>query len=71
MRDSLSKPIVRNKRAKKRDRQLPTLPLLRSTIGARGLDFRVRDGNGYDTSAMATGPPVNKILYRKQKSNPL
>ncbi len=26
----------------------------RSTIGARGLDFRVRDGNGYGTSAVAT-----------------
>ena len=29
---------------------------LRSTIGARGLDFRVRDGNGYGPSAMVTGP---------------
>lgn len=28
----------------------------RSTIGAGGLDFRVRDGNGYGTSAVATGP---------------
>ena len=28
----------------------------RSTIGVGGLDFRVRDGNGYDTSAMATEP---------------
>jgi hypothetical protein len=29
---------------------------LRSTIGVRGLDFRVRDGNGYGPSTMATGP---------------
>ncbi len=41
---------------KKKVRQLPTLPRERSTIGVRGLDFRVRDGNGYNTSAMATGP---------------
>ena len=27
----------------------------RSTIGARGLDFRVREGNGYYTPAIATG----------------
>ena len=27
----------------------------RSTIGVRGLDFRVRDGNGYNTSTMTTG----------------
>ena len=26
-----------------------------STIGARGLDFRVRNGNGYGTPAIATG----------------
>ena len=26
-----------------------------SIIGAGGLDFRVRDGNGYGPSAMATG----------------
>ena len=26
-----------------------------STIGAGGLDFRVRDGNGYGTPAIATG----------------
>ena len=26
-----------------------------STIGVRALDFRVRDGNGYFHSAMATG----------------
>jgi hypothetical protein len=25
-----------------------------STIGARGLDFRVRNGNGYNTSAIIT-----------------
>jgi len=37
-------------------RRRPTLPgsLLPSTIGAGGLNFRVRDGNGCDPSAMAT-----------------
>ena len=34
--------------------RLPTLPHLCSTIGVRALDFRVRDGNGYFHSAMAT-----------------
>lgn len=36
--------------------QFPTLPprLQGSTIGARGLNFRVRDGNGCDPSAIAT-----------------
>ncbi len=37
-------------------RRRPTLPgtLVPSTIGAGGLNFRVRDGNGCDPSAMAT-----------------
>jgi hypothetical protein len=36
--------------------QLPTLPHTRacSTIGAEGLNFRVRDGNGWDPLAMVT-----------------
>ena len=36
--------------------QLPTLPHSRpcSTIGAEGLNFRVRDGNGCDPLAMVT-----------------
>ena len=29
--------------------------LISSIIGVRELDFRVRDGNGYDLSTMATG----------------
>lgn len=41
---------------KKRAWRLPTLPRFRSTIGVRALDFRVRDGNGYFHSAMATKP---------------
>lgn len=44
------------RRAKKRAWRLPTLPRFRSTIGVRALDFRVRDGNGYFHSAMATKP---------------
>jgi hypothetical protein len=37
-------------------RQRPTLPHSRpcSTIGARELNFRVRDGNGWNLSAIAT-----------------
>ena len=41
---------------KKRAWRLPTLPHRCSTIGVRALDFRVRDGNGYYHSAMATKP---------------
>ena len=39
-----------------RIRRRPTLPHSRpcSTIGARELNFRVRNGNGWDLSAMAT-----------------
>lgn len=44
------------RRAKKRAWRLPTLPHRCSTIGVRALDFRVRDGNGYFHSAMATKP---------------
>src|SRR5437764_803678 len=38
-------------------RRRPTLPggFPPSTIGAGGLNFRVRDGNGCDSAAMATG----------------
>src|SRR5262245_42408278 len=38
-------------------RRLPTLPRScpRSTIGSRGLNFRVRDGNGCDPSDTVTG----------------
>ena len=40
-----------------RIRRRPTLPggLPPSTIGAGGLNFRVRNGNGCDSAAMATG----------------
>ncbi len=39
---------------KKKAWQLPTFPLKSSIIGVRELDFRVRDGNGYCLSTMAT-----------------
>ena len=41
-------------------RQRPTLPpsCPGSTIGAGGLNFRVRNGNGCDPSAIATGKLV-------------
>ena len=42
----------------KKSWQRPTLPRTsRSTIGARAFYFRVRDGNGYFHSAMATSRP--------------
>ena len=42
------------RKGKKKTWRLPTLPQECSTIGVRALDFRVRDGNGYFHSAMAT-----------------
>ena len=39
----------------KKVRQQPTFPTNVSIIGVRELDFRVRDGNGYCLSTMATG----------------
>ena len=40
---------------KQKSRQLPTFPQKCSIIGVRELDFRVRYGNGYCLSTMATG----------------
>ena len=39
---------------KEKCQQLPTFPLKSSIIGVRELDFRVRNGNGYYLSTMAT-----------------
>ena len=36
-------------------RRLPTLPLLRSTIGVTGLNFSVRNGKRWNPGAIATG----------------
>jgi hypothetical protein len=54
--------------AKKKAWRLPTLPPFGSTIGARGLDFRVRDGNGYGTSAVATGPKTPRSRPRAMRA---
>ena len=47
-----------------KSRRRPTLPrrCQRSTIGAGGLNFRVRDGNGCNPSAKATGNSKNLWL---------
>ena len=48
----------------KKIRHLPTLPQKNcSTIGARAFYFRVRDGNGYFHSAMATSRPSWDARY--------
>jgi hypothetical protein len=46
----------------KKIRRRPTLPrgLPRSTIGSGGLNYRVRDGNGWDPSDIATGKSVSR-----------
>ena len=54
-----------------KSRQLPTLPHSRpcSTIGARELNFRVRDGNGWVLSAITTEISlrfIKTIAYREQ-----
>ena len=69
----------------KRIRQRPTLPrgFPRSTIGSGGLNFRVRDGNGWDPSDIATGKSAtvhtkgkfsisgeSKVSLRQTKSLP-
>ena len=46
--------------------QLPTFPQLSSIIGVRELDFRVRNGNGYYLSTMAT-----RHLLLKHSAGPL
>ena len=49
---------------KGRSRRRPTFPPWGSIIGAWGLDFRVRNGNGYFPPAMATG------IKKKQHESP-
>ena len=46
-------------------RQRPTLPgtLVPSTIGAEGLDDRVRNGNGYNPFAVATGKLAWQMVF--------
>src|SRR5262245_24881386 len=60
-------------------RRRPTLPghLYPSTIGAERLNFRVRDGNGCDPLAMATGnrlstgvPPEDSRASTSDRRNP-
>ena len=50
----------------KKIRQRPTLPrgFPRSTIGSGGLNFRVRDGNGWDPSDIATGNWCDLYIQR-------
>jgi hypothetical protein len=50
----------------KKIRQRPTLPrgFPRSTIGSGGLNFRVRDGNGWDPSDIATGNWCDSYIQR-------
>jgi hypothetical protein len=45
--------------------RLPTLPhtCACSTIGAEGLNFRVRDGNGWDPLAMVTQHLLSVSLF--------
>ena len=61
------------------NRRRPTLPghLYPSTIGAERLNFRVRDGNGCDPLAMATGnqlstgvPPEDSRASTSDRRNP-
>ena len=58
------KPLVKNEGLYIKFRQRPTLPrrLPRSTIGAKELNFRVRDGNGCSLFAIATGYVCNKAF---------
>ena len=59
-----------------KSRQFPTLPHSRpcSTIGARELNFRVRDGNGWVLSAITTEISlrfIKTIAYRERIADAL
>ena len=59
---------LREKIKTKKSRQLSTFPLVSSIIDVRELDFRVRNGNGYYLSTMATGillPILIRSFIRK------
>ncbi len=53
---------------KGRSRRRPTFPPWGSIIGAWGLDFRVRNGNGYFPPAMATGIKKNNMKVPGRRS---
>ncbi len=49
------KPVAQiEQRVSSKKGRRPTLPLLRSTIGAAGLNFSVRNGKRWDPCAIAT-----------------
>ncbi len=52
-----------DERKTKKDPAATYSPAKSSTIGVKGLDFRVRDGNGYDTFALATGSTSLEMHY--------
>ena len=59
-------------RAKREDKKEPAASYSRTgesrtTLGDGALDFRVRNGNGYDNSSMATGK--NRQLGTKENYN--
>ena len=62
-----SRPGPPEKR-KGRSRRRPTFPPWGSIIGAWGLDFRVRNGNGYFPPAMATGIKKNNMKVPGRRS---
>ena len=57
---------VGNLGIEKKSQQQPTFPQKSSIIGVRELDFRVRNGNGYNLSTMATGK-INKLKKEQRK----
>ncbi len=46
--------LITSGRNLKKNQAATYSPAKSSTIGVKGLDYRVRDGNGYDTFALAT-----------------
>ena len=54
---------TRNQKLETRRKKEPAAPYSpagesRSTLGEEALDFRVRNGNGYDSLSMATGKRI-------------
>ena len=54
---------------KRNKRRLPTLPLLRSTIGVARLNFSVRDGKRWIPRAITTLISYQGIIHGEQDSN--
>ena len=66
MRSTVRCPAIKRNKRKKPAAPYSRMGESHTTLGEGALDFRVRNGNGYDNSSMATG---KKPLSMKLKRN--